>query len=308
MILCITPNPAVDRTILLPHLVLGNVHRAQKVMVAAGGKGFNVARAIRILGSQPLCMGFAGGHSGRQMADLARDEGLQSSWTWTDAETRTCTILVAGDRDATLINEPGLPLSTTDWKHLLQDIDKQLPSVDLACISGSLPPHSSAEDFQHLLHMLVDSGRQVWVDTSGAALNTALAIPQVCIKVNGNELGEALEVEVNDFSSAGQALDLLGERAPTACVITLGSAGAVLATRTGRWFAKGPQIRVVSTVGSGDSFLGGLVSALDEGADGTEALRSGVAAGTANALSAGGGRFAFADFQRIREQIQIQAW
>src|ERR671925_314215 len=64
MILCITPNPAIDRTLLLPHLTLGNVHRAENIMVAAGGKGLNVARTIRILGGAPLCMGFAGGHSG----------------------------------------------------------------------------------------------------------------------------------------------------------------------------------------------------------------------------------------------------
>lgn len=308
MILCITPNPAIDRTILLSQFVLGNVHRAQKTIVAAGGKGLNVARAIRILGSEPLCVGFAGGHSGRLLADLARDESLPSSWTWTAAETRTCTILVAEDKDATLINEPGMSVSSSDWKQLQQDIGQRLDSVDRVCLSGSLPPDSSAADLQSLLRMLTDSGKQVWVDTSGSALEAALAIPNICIKVNGDEIREIIGVPVNDLSSAGRALDLLGQRAPATCVITLGSAGAVLATSTKRWFAQGPQVRVVSTVGSGDAFLGGLVSALDRGQDWPEALCSGVAAGTANALSAGGGRFAFHDFQTIREQTRIRSW
>lgn len=307
MILCITPNPAIDRTILLPTLVLGSVQRAQTVIVAAGGKGLNVARTIQQLGGQPLCMGFAGGHSGRLLADLAQNEGLHSSWTWVGAETRTCTILVSEDRDATSIYEPGMPVSAADWKQLQQDIEKQLPSVSLVCISGSLPLGSSSEDFQALLSLLVEAGKQVWVDSSGVGLHTAFANPQICIKVNGDEMGEAQGLQVNDFSSAGRALDILGERAPAVCVITLGSAGAILATRKGRWLAKGPQIRVVSTVGSGDAFFGGLVSALDHGQDWPEALRSGVAAGTANALSAGGGRFALHDFQAIREQTQIQA-
>jgi 1-phosphofructokinase family hexose kinase len=308
MILCITPNPAIDHTILVPTLVLGNVHRAQKVIVAAGGKGLNAARTIQQLGGQPLCMGFAGGHSGRLLADLAHNEGLHSSWTWVSAETRTCTILVSDYKDATLINEPGMPVSAEDWKQLQQDVHKELSSVSLVCVSGSLPPDSSAEDFQDLLNMLGEAGKQVWVDTSGVALKTALSYPQICIKVNAAEIGEALGLQINDFSSAGRALDLLGERARAACVITLGSAGALLATSKGRWLAKGPQIRVVSTVGSGDSFFGGLVGALDHGEDWPEALRSGVAAGTANALSAGGGRFALHDFQTIREQTQIQAW
>jgi 1-phosphofructokinase family hexose kinase len=306
MILCITPNPAIDRTILLPNLVLGSVHRAQKTIIAAGGKGLNVARTIQQLGGQALCMGFAGGHSGRLLADLAQTEGLHSHWTWTDTETRTCTILVSNNRDATLINEPGMPVSASDWKQLRQDVSKEQSSVKLVCISGSLPPNSSEEDLQHLLNMLVAAGKQVWVDTSGAALNTVLRNPQVCTKVNGTEMGEVLGLQVEDFSSAGRALDRLGERAPTACVITLGSAGAVLATRKGRWFAQGPQISVVSTVGSGDSFLGGLVSALDHGKEWPEALLDGVAAGTANALSAGGGRFPLRNFQIIREQTQIQ--
>ena len=293
---------------MLPHLVSGSVHRAQKTIVAAGGKGLNVARAVRILGSQPFCMGFAGGHSGRLLADLARDEGLQASWTWTEAETRTCTILVAEHEDATVVNEPGMPVSSSDWEQLQQDVAQQLSSTAQVCLSGSLPPQSSAEDFQSLLSALTNSGKQVWVDTSGAALDAALAIQDICIKVNGSEMGELVGSEVNDLPSAGRALDLLGERAPTACVFTFGSAGAVLANRTERWFAQGPQVSVVSTVGSGDSFLGGLLSALDRGEDWREALRSGVAAGTANALSAGGGRFALHDFQTIREQTRIESW
>jgi len=307
MILCITPNPAIDRTILLPGLVLGNVHRAQKVIVAAGGKGLNVARAIRTLGGEPLCMGFAGGHTGRLLAELAEKDGFHSAWTWIDSETRTCTILVSQDGDATLINEPGIPVSTFDWGRLRQDILAQLSSVGLVCISGSLPPASSAEEFQGLLKILVGAGKQVWVDTSGAALNTALGHPDISIKVNGAEISEFLGFEVKDLATAGRALTILGNRGLTASVITLGSAGALLASREGRWYARGPQVDVVSTVGSGDSFLGGLVSALDAGRDWADALRDAVAAGTANALLPGGAQFRLQDFEKIRKQIRVQS-
>jgi len=75
MIICITPNPAIDRTLILPRLVAGKVHRAEKVIVAAGGKGLNVARAISTLGGEPLCMGFLGGHTGQLLADLAQNAG-----------------------------------------------------------------------------------------------------------------------------------------------------------------------------------------------------------------------------------------
>jgi 1-phosphofructokinase family hexose kinase len=306
MILCITPNPAIDRTLLLPSLVSGKVHRAQRSIVAAGGKGLNVARTIRILGGEPLCMGFAGGHSGRLLADLAQNDGLNSKWTWTGAETRTSTILVEEDGDATVINEPGMPLSTSDWKRLRWDVRKQLSAVELVCISGSLPLETLGEDFQALLSILVNEGKQIWVDTSGTALHTTLTQPGICIKVNDHEISEILEFEVNDFDSGKRALTMLNDRGVMAAVITLGSMGALLATKEGRWQAQGPRVNVVSTVGSGDAFLGGLVCARDASQSWPEALRYAIAAGTANTLSAGGGQFTLQEFEEIRKQVQVQ--
>jgi 1-phosphofructokinase family hexose kinase len=308
MILCITPNPAIDRTLVVSNFVLGNVHRTGRTIVAAGGKGLNVARTIRTLGGEPLCMGFAGGHSGRLLADLAQKEGLDSRWTWTAAETRTCTILVTQDGDATVINEPGPPCSTPDWKRLRRDIEDQLSVAGLVCISGSLPPDFSVEDFQGLLRRLVDAGKQIWVDTSGSALRTALTQPGICLKVNGNEIAEILGFEVKDLASGRRALSMLNECGVAAAVITLGAMGALLATKEGRWHAHGPPVKVISTVGSGDAFLGGLVGALDAGQSWPEALCHAIAAGTANALSAGGGQFTLEEFEEIWKQVQIQDW
>jgi len=171
-----------------------------------------------------------------------------------------------------------------------------------------LPPNSSVDDLQGLLSLLVDTKKQVWVDTSGASLDTVLTYPGICIKVNGNEISKSLGFEVKDVASAQRALTILVERGLSACAITLGAAGALLATKTERWYAQGPQVLTVSSVGSGDSFLGGLLSALDMGKDWPEALCDAVAAGTANTLSAGGGQFTVQDFKKLREQIQIRAW
>jgi len=151
MILCINPNPAIDRTIILPSPVFGGVHRAEQIIVAAGGKGLHVARAIRTLGGESLCMGFAGGHAGHLLADLSQGAGLNFSWTWTNSETRTCTILVSQNGDATVINEPGTPVSKSDWKRLQEDVHKNISSADWVCLSGSLPPNSSTEDLHAML-------------------------------------------------------------------------------------------------------------------------------------------------------------
>ena len=308
MILCITPNPAIDRTLLLPDLVLGEVHRAQKVIVAAGGKGLNVARTIHKLGGELLCMGFVGGHHGRLLAELAKNEDLNSSWTWINTETRICTILVTQTGDATVINEPGMPISTSDWERLQENVRKHIFSVSLACISGSIPPNSSAEDLLGLLRVLIDARKQVWVDTSGSILKSLITYPNICLKVNGYEIGEILGFEIKDVESASRAMNMLRERGLTTCLITLGSVGALLAAKEGTWYAQGPRVPVVSTVGSGDAFLGGLVRALDNGEKWPDALGDAVAAGTANTLSAGGGQFMLQEFKELRKQVQIQAW
>jgi len=308
MILCITPNPAIDRTLILPNLVLGKVHRAEKVIVAAGGKGLNVARAVYILGGQAMCMGFVGGHNGRLLADLAQNEGINTSWTWINSETRTCTILISQNGDATLINEPGIPGSTADWARLQVDVREHIPAAGQVCICGSLPPNSTADDLHKLLGMLMSSGKQVWADTSGIALDTLLTYPGICIKVNGDEIGKSIGFEVNDVPSAKRALMDLIKRGIAACIVTLGAGGALLATQIGRWYVQPPSVRVVSTVGSGDSFLGGFLNALDNGRDWSEALCEAVAAGTANALSEGGGKFRILEFKEIQSQVKVESW
>jgi 1-phosphofructokinase family hexose kinase len=289
-------------------MIPGAVHRAEQTIVAAGGKGLNVVRAIHTLGGESVSMGFLGGHTGRLLADMAQKAGLNSAWTWTNSETRTCTILVTQDGDATVINEPGMAVPATAWKRLMRDVQKNISSADVVCICGSFSPRSSVENFHGLLRLLVDSGKQVWVDTSGSVLDTILAFPEICIKVNAAEIGVALGLGVKKLTSAKHALRMIRGRGLTACAITLGANGALLATDQGNWYAQGPRVQVISTVGSGDSFLGGLVNARASGKDWSEALMDAVAAGTANALSAGGGRFTFKEFKEIRRQVRIQTW
>ena len=134
MILCVTPNPALDRTMTVPGLHLGEAMRASYSFVTAGGKGLNVARVVRVLGGPVLCAGFLGGHSGHLLADLAEREGLPAAWTWFAGETRTSVILFDPQGgDATVVNEPGQEVTQEEWARLTADMVAkelgQLPDV-----------------------------------------------------------------------------------------------------------------------------------------------------------------------------------
>src|SRR6185295_6845245 len=108
MILCVTPNPAVDRALLVPGFVTGEVFRATQSMALAAGKGVSLARAAHTLGAEPLCMGFLGGRAGQFHEELLAQEGIRTAWTWIEAETRTCIVIADPDSGkSTVVNEQG---------------------------------------------------------------------------------------------------------------------------------------------------------------------------------------------------------
>ena len=306
MILCVTPNPAIDRTLQVDALHVGEVHRATRVLSTAGGKGINVARTVRTLGGEPFCLGLVGGHTGNLLADLAKQEGLSAYWTYMQGETRTCMIVTQPVQDATLINEPGVDVSVEECAAFVADVEAYAAQAELICISGSLPPGFSLDLFESLLKSLAARGRPVWVDTSKRALKTALGVRGLNIKVNASELGDVLGVEISNAEQARTAANELLNMGTSKVAVTLGKDGAVWVSAAGSWRASSPRIQPVSSIGSGDAFLGGLVMALTSGLSPEQALCQAVAAGAANALTFGGGMFSRQDFEAIlRESISV---
>ncbi len=243
-VLCVTPNPALDRTLEVPGFRAGETMRAEAARVAAGGKGVNVARALSVLGARSLCMGPLGGASGRMLADLASAEGLAASWTWCDVETRSCLILVdsvAGQ--ATVVNEAGPRVPADDWKRTCQDVLARAAGAGTICLSGSLPPGVPSEGLAELCRSLVESGHAPWVDSSGPPLSAALSARGVRLKINREEAQEVLGLRLDSVSACGAASRRLLERGPLTVVMTLGAEGAVLADAAGCWHARGAARR-----------------------------------------------------------------
>lgn len=301
MILCVTPNAAVDRTLLTPGYAQGGVFRPSQQVIAAGGKGINVARVARLLGADATCAGFLGGHSGRLLADLLAQESIPAHWTWLPTgETRTCVILLDPDAHlTTVVNESGPNVTAADWARLGEDLRSAAQGAQAVCFCGSLPPGSPTAAFGALLQALIADGLQVWADTSGAALQTAAAVRGVRIKINDEELGALVAASITSEGALLAAAQHLHTQTGAPVTITRGARGALLLDGQGAWMAQAPSIRAASAVGSGDSFLAGLVAALGRGAAPEIALRCAVAAGTANALSMGGGQFALEDYERL---------
>jgi 1-phosphofructokinase family hexose kinase len=300
-ILTVTPNPAFDRIQTVPQFAPGQVCRATSLTLLAGGKGVNVARAACLLGKQAACTGFLGGHTGRMEAQFLTMEGIPANWTWIDGETRVSVIVVDPEvGETTVLNEAGPTVTYDDWKRLQDEVMKQATQADAVCISGSLPLGLHPDAMGAFVQALSRTRRQVWVDSSGATLKAAVQARPTAIKINNLEAAALLGWRaVSDVPTAVQAAQTILQSGTSKVIITLGKAGAIFVSDAGAWYAKPPASTIVCSIGSGDAFLAGVVSASLDDAPAPEALRRSVAAGTANALTIGGGKFTLEDFDQV---------
>jgi 1-phosphofructokinase family hexose kinase len=310
MILCVTPNPALDRTLVVPDFRLHDVSRATAVIAVAGGKGLNAARAIKQLGGEVTCASVLGGHTGRLFAQLAAQEGLQCEWTWINNETRLAIIIADGSgRDASLINEPGPRVTHDEWLQFAHSVTTLALKSHAVTFSGSVVNGLAPAQFAELLAACVEQGAQVWADSSGEWLQAAAGVPRINIKVNGEEAASLLGQPVNELRDAASAANALRKQFHLQrAILTLGRRGAACADEQGVWLAHPPAVKAVSSVGSGDCFLGALVLALSEGCVMSDALRSAVAAGAANAMSVGGGQFDLNDYRHALNETCVEKY
>jgi 1-phosphofructokinase family hexose kinase len=308
LFLIITPNPALDRTIVVPGVRLGHRYRAEHVLVTAGGKGLNVARAAHTLGQPCTVCAPLGGVTGQYVAHLASEEGLTARWYWHSAgETRTCILLVDPHaHDATPLDEHGPTLHMDDWLAFQDTVLAVAPHASLAAICGSLPPGVPATALADMIASLNKHGCRVLVDTSREPLTVALDAAPYAIKVNRDELGAALNTSIDEVPQAAAALADVRRRGVPLAIVSLGGEGALVASDEGTCLVHPPHINSVSTVGSGDSLTAGVATGLLRGYPLERAMCLGVACGAADALTVGGGLIDHEDVNRLFEDTTVE--
>ena len=306
-IICVTPNAALDRTLLVPDFAVGHISRVKGGVAVPGGKGLNMMRAVKILGGHPLSMGLLGGHTGRMVTAMVEEAGYKADWTWFDGETRTCIIIANAEGLSTVINESG-QIKSSDWRALVDDVCRAAESraVGAICFCGSLPEGAPADAPADAIERLKVLGKQVWIDSSGRALSNAIAAVPYAIKVNADELAAAMHVDARRRTELLKAGKCLLNTGIEIVVISLGAEGALLLSQDGIVKATPPRIQPVDPIASGDCLHAGIVTALARGESYAEAIRSGVAAGAVNALYAGGAQFTYSHYRQMLSETRVQ--
>lgn len=305
--LCVAITPCLQRTLVFPRLVLDTVNRARHVLLSPGGKSVNVARALRSLDVPCHVLGFRGAATGQQLQDLLRHGDIDAELIPIEHPTRTCTTLIDETQGTVteLVEEAPCP-TVAEWRAFETRVEERLPDFELAIAAGALPPGDIQERYARLAKCAAQHHTGLILDTSGPALVKALPYTPLLAKLNHHELITMTHLAVPTSESLIRAARALAGDGATWVLVTQASEPAYLVSETEAWHVYPPQIQASNPVGSGDATTAGIAAALLQGHSMLEAVRWGIACGSASATTLTAGEVPAALAERLAAEVRLQ--
>ena len=289
-IVTVTFNPAVDKSTTVPQLVPSHKMKTTAPVYQPGGGGVNVARALKMLGTPATAIYFEGGNAGLFFSALLEEEGVNTIPIKTQGATREN--FIVSEVSTGKQYRFGLPapaISEAELAQLLGAI-AAIEHLDYLVISGSIPENIPLSIFERLKSIADLKKARLVVDTSGLALAEALTAGLYLIKPSLSEIAELSgKHNISKEEAIEAAKQLINSNKCEIIVISLGGDGAVLVSKDAVFDVAAPQVKVMSTVGAGDSMLAGILYTLAHNRDLSTALKYGVACGTAATIKLGTG-------------------
>ena len=311
MILTVTLNAALDRTLAVPNFSVGHQQRATDSLLLPGGKGVNVARALKRLGVPVIATGLAGGRTGTALTEELTAEGILNDFVRIQGESRTSTAVVEPTVNVqTEINEHGPEVTPGELETFFEKLHYLSKGTSLVVLAGSLPRGVEPDLYADIVRRLGAMGRPTVIDAPGEPLHLALAAEPELVSPNVREAEDVVGYEFSDeadFASAVLALTQMGAQnaiihSHDGCIARLRDENGEIVTLRARF---NEPIDVVSTVGSGDAFLAGFLSEWGHGQPVERALRTAVACGMANTRVIGAGVFDIGDVEAFARQVEV---
>ena len=278
------------------------MNRASRVTVGVGGKGANTARMVTQLGGSSELIGFAGGVNGGLLEEMLTDEGVAFQHVETEGETRICqTLLEAGHPESTELVEEMPPLSSNEWRRMVELFQSLKLSDTVVPISGKLPAGAPADAYAQIAELVLEQGGRVILDAPDEPLLLALEHKPFIVKINNVEVLQTLGG--GDLMAASRELI---ERGARSVLITRGGQSAFYVDESKVLEISPPKIEAVNPVGSGDAVTAGMAMELARGRDVSEAIITGMACGAANALNLLSGFIKLGDVERLRKEVRVE--
>jgi 1-phosphofructokinase family hexose kinase len=309
VIVTVTLNAAFDRTITVPNFQRGQRHRASNGLPQAGGKGINVARALKLLGVPVVATGLAGGQAGLRIVERLTAEAILNDFVRIEGESRTSTAVVdPASNTYTEINEWGPVVRPEELEMLREKIAYLSQGAELVVLAGSLPREVSEHFYAELIHELAHRRIPVVLDCDGEPLRYGVQAEPFLVSPNQSEAESLVGQEFHDDEDFQLGLDEIADLGAHNVIITSES-GCFALLREGReshrFHAIAPRVEPVSRVGGGDVLLAAFLAARGAGRGSEEALRQAVGAGAASTLELGAGNFDPRQAHRLQAGAEV---
>jgi 1-phosphofructokinase/tagatose 6-phosphate kinase len=309
VILTVTLNAAIDRTVAVPNFRLGHRHRAVESRTVAGGKGINVARALNLLGRPVIATGFVGGPTGRRVLEQLHEESVLTDFIRIAAETRiNLAVIDPTSGEQTEINERGPAVSPEEVHKLFERIGYLAGGAKLCVLAGSVPPGAGDDLYARLIQDLTRRGVAVVLDAEGEAMLEGVRAGASMVTPNEAEAEELVGQEFADRGDLAQGLlELVRLGASEAAITRLDGCVAAVGSGNSRRLLEvhTEPLEPVSTVGSGDAFLAGYAAARYESRSAEECLAYGVACGAESTQHFGAGTVDRNQVERLLGEVSV---
>ena len=287
MILTVTPNPCVDKTLFTGPVQLGAKIRAPRWTCIAGGKGCNVSRAVKVMGGSTSAMVLTGGPTGQHVVDMLEEaDGIPVIPVPVEGLTRTITtVLEESLHRQTAFFEPGPQVSEKEHQRFIDLFRDAVLEASLVTLNGSAPDPGLDVLYRELLEIAAAAGVRVILDAYGPIFAAALEARPYMVKPNVEELEQLVGRSIHSREEQWQTMAWLHDQGIELVVLSLGAEGALVLSGKEQFHVQPPEITEINPVGSGDSLVAGFALGLTTGMDLETTAILGVAMGTANAMS-----------------------
>ncbi len=311
MIVTVTLNAAIDRTLTVPNFQLGQRHRASQGLTLAGGKGINVARALKRLDVPVVATGLAGGRTGTRIVEELTSEAILNDFVRIADESRTSTAVVDPTTATyTEINEWGPHVEPEELAMLLDKISYLARGADMVVFAGTLPRGVADAFYAEAIHDLNRRHVPAVLDSEGPPLRLGVEAEAFLVTPNQREAEGLVGQELGDDEDYTMALDRIADMGARNVLITAEtrSFGLFRADRKRTLYrADAPHVEPISAVGSGDVLLAAFLAARVAEKSIEDSLKSAVAAGAASTLEVGAGRFEPREASRLQSSVEVRA-
>jgi 1-phosphofructokinase family hexose kinase len=305
LILTVTPNPAIDQIVSADRLAFEDRAYILATSCGAGGRGINASRVLHSFGAETCAIFPAGEKSGNRLRDMMGDSGFPFEIVPVSGEIRTNLIIT--DRAGLMVklNEPGPAVSSEELDRLEQAVDARLPGASWLLLCGSLPPETPPEFYRRLIRLARKHGVETLVDTDGEILPDILEERPSVIAPNQQEaerlLNKAL-ITRQQFRDAVERLEGMGAQR---VLLTLGGRGAICLSDGEIYEVVPPRVEAVSPIGAGDALNAAFAWSMERDNNFADAIRWGVAAGTASARQPGMTFATLKDTEQVYRQLSV---